>query len=299
MRALVTGASGYLGGRLAERLLDDGHDVHLLLRPGSSLDPSGPLVARATVHRSSGRREEVDAAVRDSSPDIVFHLASKFLVEHGPADVEPLVLSNILFGAQLVDALVAHGTRRLVVASTAWRRSGGPGGEPVNLYAATKEAFRALLSYWVPAAGLRCVSLDLLDTYGPRDPRPKLVPTLLRLARTGGSEAFSPGHQLIDLVHVDDVVEAFVVAGRRTGDAPAACFESFAVSSGHSLPLREIVRSFEEELGRPLPIRWGERPCRTREVLAPRSDCPPLPGWRPCKTLPEGIRELIAGLRPS
>lgn len=297
MRVLLTGASGFVGRRLSRRLLDDGHEVHLILRHGSTADPSWAGNDRARVHRTEGRRGEIDAVVQDAAPHLSFHLASRFVVEHGPDDVEELVKANILFGAQVVDALAAAGTSRLVVAGTSWRHFGPDGHDPVNLYAATKEAFHSLLGFWVASAGLRAVSLELFDTYGPGDPRPKLVPLLLRMAANGETTGFSPGEQKLDLLHVDDVVEAFVVAGRRTAALRATSLESFAVSSGRPMPLREVVREFERALGRPLGVRWGERPYRAREVMSPWAGGEALPGWAPRISLAEGFHELIASLR--
>lgn len=297
MRAFVTGGSGFVGRRLVERLLAGGAEVHLLLRRESRIDPGVVEHTGARIHRAGGRTEDISAAVREAAPDVAFHLASLFVAEHHAADVEPLVLSNLLFGAQVVDALVAAGTRRLVAAGTAWRHSGPEGRVPVNLYAATKEAFCALLEYWVSSAGLRAVTLDLCDTYGPGDRRPKLVPLLLRMAGSGEAVPFSPGEQAIDLVHVDDVVEAFVVAGLRTGSMPPASHETFTVSSGDPRPLREVVETFEKAVGRPVAAAWGARPYRDREVMAPWSGGAALPGWTPRIPLSEGFHGLAAALR--
>lgn len=71
------------------------------------------------------------------------------------------------------------------------------------------------MQYYIEASGLRVITLKLFDTYGPDDPRPKLMNLIQRMAMDNQPLAMSPGEQQIDLVHVEDVVRAFMVASER------------------------------------------------------------------------------------
>jgi len=296
MNVLVTGGSGYIGSRLCRRLVADGHAVSLLLPSQAPLEQLGETVRRVTVHRSAESWEGIRGAVRESQPDLVLHLASLVLTSHEPEQVGALVQSNVQFGAQLLEAMTLVGAPHLVVAGTSWQHYGDAEYDPVNLYAATKQAFEDLLTYWTNTTPLRTVVLKLMDVYGPDDPRPKLVPLLQRLAAEGGDAGLTPGEQLVDIVHVDDVVEAFLVAGARVGAlAPGTC-ETYVVSSGSPIPLRRLVAEFEDVLGRPLPVRWGGRPYRPREMMRPWSKGRALPGWTPRITLRDGFRQLVDGM---
>jgi nucleoside-diphosphate-sugar epimerase len=294
MRALITGGSGYLGSRLTKRLVDEGHSVHLLLRSSASLNLLGETAHQIVTHEDAGTWEGVSTALERSKPDVVFHLASLFLPSHRPQDIERLVQSNILFGAELLEAMSLQGVSRLVVAGTAWQHYEDSDYDPTNLYAATKQAFETLLSYWLAVTPLRAIVLKLYDTYGPGDPRPKLVPLLMRLAETGEGVAFSPGEQIIEMVHVNDAIEAFVLAGIRTGSLSTGSKETYAVNSDNPVSLRDLVTVFEGAVGRSLAIAWGEREYRTREVMRPWSKGARVPGWRPRIELAEGFRQLIA-----
>lgn len=284
-RALVTGASGFVGGHLARRLVAEGWDVHALVRPSSGATPEG---ARRHVH--DGSTASMHSLVAAARPEVVFHVASLVVVQHRPEDVAPLVEANVLLGAQLCDAMAAAGVKRLVHAATSWQHYQDADYQPVNLYAATKQAFADLARYYAEARGLTAVALELFDTYGPGDPRPKLVNLLARAAREGTPLSLSPGEQVLDLVHVDDVAEAFLGAARVDTQEPAP---AFALTSGARLTLRELVALFSRVAGRELPVTFGARPYREREVMTPWSRGRPLPGWHARVSLEDGLRALL------
>lgn len=289
--ALITGMTGFVGGHLARHLLAEGWQLHGVVRHRSSLEGIPPHMI---VHRHDGRTEGMAQIFQTVQPDVVFHLASLFLAQHSLAEVSGLIESNLLFATQLVEAMTRQGVRHLVNTGTFWQHSGPDGREPVNLYAATKQAFEAILSHYVVSAGLRVITLKLSDTYGPRDPRKKLLPLLLQLAGEGAAPlAMSPGEQEMDIVHIEDVVRAFHLAAERLLAGEVAGHEQYAVSSGAPVTLRQLVVLFEQALGRPLPIRWGERSYRPREVMQTWRQGLPLPGWHPAIGLAEGFARLL------
>ncbi len=291
---LVTGATGFIGSRLTRQLVALGVDVHVLVRPGSSLAQLGDARQRLTVHTHDGTTEGMLSIMQAARPALVYHLGSNFIAQHRSSDVAPLIQSNVLFGAQLAEAMVVAGSTRLVNTGTSWQHFQDADYRPVSLYAATKQAFEDILQFYTDATPLRAISLHLFDTYGPGDPRPKLMSILLKAARTGERVAMSEGEQHLDLVHIDDVVSAFLLAGARlfANDAPG--HEVFAVSAGRTLSLRELVRLLGEVAGHALPIEFGVRPYREREVMTPWSGGDPVPGWVPRIGLDEGLRRLLA-----
>jgi nucleoside-diphosphate-sugar epimerase len=220
----------------------------------------------------------------------VFHLASLFLAQHQPQDVDALILSNVLFSTQLAEAMVANGVRHMVNTGTSWQHFDNQDYNPVNLYAATKQAFEDILAYYADAGMLKVVTLALFDTYGPNDPRRKLVALLRDLARTGQALAMSPGEQLIDLVHIDDVVDAFLLAAQRLPSQPTA-YARYGVSSGAPMTLRAFVGVFERVAGTSLAIEWGGRPYRPREVMTPWQ-APAMEGWQARIRLEDGLRAI-------
>lgn len=284
-RALVTGATGFVGAALVRRLLAEGWQVHVLLRASSCADGLPP---QAQVHRHDGSTVQLVEIMRAAAPQVVFHLASLFLATHQPQDVERLVNANLLLGTQLAEAMAACGVRELVNTGTSWEHYQDEAYNPVCLYAATKTAYTALLRYYVEVHGLRVVTLKLFDTYGAGDTRPKVLNLLKRLANEGSTLAMSPGEQLVDLVYIDDVLDAFLLACAQLPTQPQP-MEEYGVSSGQPLPLKDIAALYAQVSGKPLAITWGGRPYREREVMVPWHSYRSVPGWHPRVDLARGL----------
>jgi nucleoside-diphosphate-sugar epimerase len=287
MKLLLTGATGFIGSHLARRLVAEGHQVALLTRPESCLEILGPVLPQLCVHQYDGSYHSLACALETERPEAVLHVASCFLAQHKPEEVAGLIESNLNFPGQLLEAMSQSGVKRLINTGTSWQNYQNRPYSPVNLYAATKQAFESLLAYYVEAHGFQAVTLRLFDTYGPGDSRPKLFSLLRRTARTGEVLRMSPGEQLLDLVFIDDVLDAFLLALARLPEVAQS--ETYAVSNGARLSLRELVGVYRDVVGRPLPVEWGGLPYRPREVMEPWTGHAPVPGWQPRVALREGI----------
>lgn len=288
----MTGATGFIGSHLAKRLVAADAELHVIVRHGSDVSRLDSIRDRIGIHTHDGTMDGMTAIVSTVAPHLVFHLASLFLSEHRPEDVDRLITSNVLFSSQLLEAMSLAGVRLLVNTGTSWQHYQGKDYSPVNLYSATKQAFEAIIQYYVETAGTSVVTLKLFDSYGPDDWRPKLFKLLRSVAESGVPLAMSPGEQLIDLVYIDDVTAAFVVAADRLLSGVVCEHERYAVSSGSPVPLREVVAAFSAALGRDIPIQWGGRPYRPREVMETWKGLD-LVGWLPQISLAEGLQRVV------
>lgn len=292
--ALVTGATGFVGSHLTRRLAKDGYRVHILIRPASSLIQLGPVRKNIRIHKHDGTTKGMFAIIKNARPDIVFHLASMFLAEHAAENVVPMLESNIVFGTQLIEAMTAHKVYHLVNTGTSWQHYQGRNYSPACLYAATKQAFEDMLQFYVESTPLKAITLKLYDTYGPDDRRKKLFSLLQQMTGKNKNLKMSPGNQFLDLVYIDDVVEAYLIAGKRLLKGLAAGHERYAVSGGEQIKLKKLIRIYEKKTGAALPVKWGARPYREREIMKPWCGGRLLPGWHPAVKLPDGICRLLS-----
>lgn len=293
MKALVTGATGYIGSKLCQRLLAEGWEVDVLVRPSGHPLPES-LVGKVSLRTHDGSTQSMLGSVAESKPDVVFHLASLFIAEHRSEQVTDLINSNVLFGTQLIEACARAGVKRFINTGTSWQHYRSDAYDPVCLYAATKRAFEDILDFYVDAFGISAITLKLFDTYGPDDPRPKLVNLLLKALKTGEAIGLSPGEQLLDLVHIDDVTRAFAVCAEHLLNQPSSpSHECYAVSSGNPISVRQLVSVLEHVGGKAMNVTFGARPYRTREVMQPWRAGKQPPHWRTEFDLPSGLASML------
>jgi nucleoside-diphosphate-sugar epimerase len=290
-RALITGASGFVGGNLARRLLADGWDITQLVREHTDrakLVPPGPNCRIAEHDGSTMGAIRLFEAYR---PEYVFHLAATSIAEHRPEDVEDLVNNNIRLGIQLAEAMLRAGTPFMINTGTFWQHKSAPDYAPACLYAATKQALQDVLRFYAQTSSSRLLTLKLMDTYGPADSRGRLFSLLAQWREGDAPLKFSPGQQLLDLVHVDDVADAYLHAAHLLSTVEGLQ-EDYFVRSGRLLTLREIVELFEKISGRKISIEWSGRPYRSNEVMEPWAGAI-LPDWSPKVPLEKGIQSFL------
>lgn len=269
MKLIITGANGFIGKHLCKRLQVEGYEFVCLIRSES---------ARSFFDESQIRVIQVDDELTSLSKAItkegatgVVHLASHFVAEHQEKDLAPLVISNVMFGAQILDASVKAGIKWFLNTGTFWQHFNGSEYDPVNLYAATKQALEDIGRYYANAHGLRFCTLKLCDTYGPDDTRKKIFNLWEKIAKSGETLDMSPGEQLIDISHVDRVVDGYMrlIQALEAGKIDDTNCESYYVSSNQKITLKELAREYERINCVKLNINWGGRAYRRREVMAP------------------------------
>ena len=292
MRILLTGATGFIGQWLVPCLSEAGHEVCAIVR--SSTDTSG-LTAAGVPYIVDDGIQNIGVALEAHKPfDGIIHLSSLFLSSHNTEDALPLLSANIVFPTRLLDAAVQNGIRWFINTGTGWQHYEDKPYSPVNLYAASKQAFESLARYYVEAHGLRFATLALCDTYGPGDTRAKLLRLWCEIAHCGIALDMSEGFQKIDLIYAADVAMAFRLLAEHQASSTifSESMRTFSISSGEVVSLRELAALFEKVTGKTLPIRWGARAMRPREVMIPWSAEQCVPGWNPTVSLQEGVLRM-------
>ncbi len=303
-RALLTGGTGFIGANLARRLLDDGHDVHLLLRPGHASWRIEEIRARVTVHEADlAEPSGLDATVARIRPDWVFHLAA-----HGAyswqTDLERILRTNFLGTVHLVQACVKAGFEGFVHAGSSSEyglKDHAPAEtellEPNSPYAVAKAAATHFCRLAARERGLSIVTLRLYSVYGPFEEPARLVPTLIVHGLRGDLPPLVAPSVARDFVHVDDAVEAFVRAASRPHQQPGAVYN---VGTGLQTTLREVAEHARAVLPICAAPGWGTMEKRSWDtsvwVSDPRLIREKL-GWKPALSFPEGLRATVEWLK--
>ena len=292
MKFVVTGAAGFIGSQLAERLLDGGHDIVAVDCFTDYYDAAlkEENAAGLEVARLDLAEETLDLAGVDG----VFHLAGQPGVRSFGDVFEEYVRRNLLASRRVFEAAAAAGTRVVFASSSsiygdAERYPTPEESEPrpISPYGITKLGCEQLAyAYW-QGFGLDAVVLRYFTFYGPRQrPDMALARIVGALARGSSFELYGDGLQSRSFTYVSDGVEATIAAMER-GRAGTV----YNVGGGEEATMREAIATLERVSGRTLDL--VERPAAAGDVRRTSADVARIErdlGWRATTSLTDGLQ---------
>lgn len=289
-RVLLTGATGFLGQHVKAALRETGKQVGCLVRPGHK----GPISKGVTWIECPTRTEAIVETFCNFKPDLIIHCAGRVLTEHKASDVDDLIQSNVLLTTALCEAGSQCGAPRLVNLGTCLEHDETGELNPNNLYAATKIATAAIISYYCKQNSAAAITLKAPVIYGPGEMRPRLVQQLIGAAKSGQAIDLSPGAQELDVIHVRDTVAAILLAASHvTKPEAAGHHRSYQITSGQTITPRMLVEEIEKLTGKKISANWGARAHKTGERMKHWIGKEQLEGWSPQVDLRSGLAELL------
>jgi len=302
MRAFVTGATGFIGSHLVERLLRADVAVAVLLRPNSNAWRIAALLPRVTVIPGDLHAlAALEPPLREFAPDTLFHLAWEGVAgreRNSPDQIEANLMPTValvrLAGRVGCRTWVGLGSQAEYGPQPAMIHEDTP-PRPTTLYGVTKLCAGLLAGRLAADAGLRFAWLRVFSVYGPKDNPGWLLPDLIRALLRGERFALTACEQRWDYLYVTDAAEAIY----RVGATPNAA-GIFNLGSGQTQPLRTIVERVRDLIDPRLPLGFGELPYRPDQVMHLHADITRLTratGWRPAVSLDDGLRQTIAWAR--
>lgn len=278
----MTGATGYIGSHVLKYLLSKGWEIHVIADPKFGYANIEDVLSQIEVFEYDGNILSLCDYFQTIKPDVVYHLAAAVITNYKPEQVPILIQSNIQFGAEILEAMKSSETKLLVSTGSYWQNYNSDTYNPVDLYAATKEAFEQIIQFYVDAHHFKVITLRLFDVYGEDDKRPKIWNLLRSIAGTDESLDVSPGEQLLDLVHISDVCTAYECAFNYLKTVKFPCNEVFGVYTGERMSLKEAITIFEKYSEKSINVNFGGKEYKEREVMNPISSLNKVPGWAPC-----------------
>ena len=285
-RALVTGASGFIGGRLCRRLLADGEEVHAISRRPHEDD------AVRWWQSDLGDADEVARTLGRIRPDVVYHLAGYVTGSRELDAVLPSLRDNLVSAVNVLVAAARIGCSVVLAGSQEEPEPAAEDPVPASPYAAAKLAVGSFARMLHALHGLQVVNLRIFMVYGPgQHDRTKLVPYVITSLLRAAPPKLSSGARPVDWVYVDDVVDAFVSACSRSDLAGA----SLDIGTGELVTIRAIVERIAETVGTGVQPDFGALPERPLEIVraADVERTKDILGWQPRTTLTEGLRSTV------
>lgn len=300
---LLTGASGFIGGNLAQKLVKAGHRVICLVRPGSpgssklSNIEGIDLVAVPSFDRGV-LAEALDGIVAE----VVINLAS-YGVKPGERDPEMMIEGNISLLSALMQVTSEWPLKIFIhtgscseyapPASDILIREGDP-LRPQSLYGAAKAAGFILGSAMATDLGIPMVTLRLFGVYGVGEGPERLLPYLIEKLKNDVEVDLTAGEQVRDLLFIDDITDAFLAVVEKTDLQQGAVYN---ICSGKPVRIRDIAFSVARAMNKPETLLLlGKREYRKDEpmwLVGDNSIFRSATGWSPGINLHEGIERMI------
>jgi dTDP-glucose 4,6-dehydratase len=310
--ALVTGAAGFIGSHLVERLVRDGHAVRAFVRYNGRDDRGHldalPADVRRDVEVFRGDLKDPEAVRRAvEGRQWVFHLGALIAIPYSYQNPRDVVQTNVDGTAHVLDACRASGALERVVLTSTSEVYGTAQYVPIDEahplqgqspYAATKIGADALGLSYHRAFGLPVAVLRPFNTFGPRQSARAIIPTIISQALARDRVKLGSLDPRRDLTYVKDTVSGFVaIAG-----CDAALGRAVNIGRGSDVTIGELVERIGARIGRSISVEADPRRVRPAasevgRLLAGTGLAQELWGWEPRYSLDEGLDETIAWVR--
>lgn len=304
MRVLVTGGAGFIGSHTVDRLIGEGHEVSVVDSLVTGFREQ--VHPRASFHEVDITDEQALADVFAAErPEAVIHLAAQMDVRVSTREPAYDARVNILGSLNVIESALAHGTRKIVYASSGGAIYGEPEDlpvredhpiQPLSQYGVTKHTVEHYLYLYAHQQGLRYTALRYANVYGPRQNPGGEAGVIAIFARSLllslPCRIFGDGEQTRDYVYVGDVVAANMMA------LTAADQEALHIGCGVETSVNDLHRNLSAICDSRRPPQYEpERPGEVRRIALDPSLAAERLGWRPQVPLAEGLERTVDYLR--
>ncbi|MGX3010553.1 NAD-dependent epimerase/dehydratase family protein [Helicobacter sp. 23-1044] len=287
----LTGATGFIGTNIIAKL-NKKYDFIAIVRENSN---TAQIEKQCEIYRYKNIDDFI-AFCKGAKSRIcgVLHLATLYVKSHNSSEIKSIIDANVTFGAEIIEGLARVDFGGFFVSvGTFWQFYKNYPNNPLNLYAASKSAFERIVDFYANTTEMTFTSLFLNDTYGPNDTRQKIF----NLWINAGDEVLemSGGAQEIDLIFIDDVINAFEIIINLATSKNHTLLKNkkFTLHCKERKTLRELSEIFQKVSGKTLKIAWGAKEYMKRENFIPFEFGDELPSWEEKTTFEMGIKKLL------
>ena len=321
MKYLVTGAAGFIGNFVSERLCKEGHAVVGLDNLNDYYDPALKLARLDRIKHLANfnfvkmdisDRIGIEKLFKEEKFDRVIHLAAQAGVRYSIENPMAYIDSNIVGFATILEGCRHNNIEHLVYASSSSVYGANKKipfstndnvDHPVSLYAATKKSNELMAHSYSHLYGLPTTGLRFFTVYGPWG-RPDMAPYLFTdaIANDRPIKVFNNGKMQRDFTYIDDIVEGVIRIqdviphkGNHTTDKGSSLFKVFNIGNNQPIGLEDFIQYIEEAVCKKaikeyLPMQDGD----VKRTYADITDLQALTNFMPSTSLKEGIFNLVS-----
>jgi len=299
---LVTGATGFIGSHLARKLLEEGAEVHVLLKKDSNQFRIQDILGSLTIWYGDLRDyPSLCLCVKNSRPQIIFHLAALRDVRRDFELINPMIDINIKGTLNFLRGVIEEKVPLERFINTGTSEEYGDGTAPfredqreipVSPYSASKVAVTYFCQMLYKTIGLPIITLRPFIVYGPFQDTDMFIPSLIKHCLEGKDFLMTEGDQTREFTYIDDIIEAYLLAAR----SPEAVGGVINIGNGVEHRIRDVAEKVVRMLGNPIRLLIGalpKRPGETMNFFCNNEKAKRLLGWSPKIGLDEGLERTI------
>lgn len=300
LKVLVTGATGFIGSNLIDRLINDGHDVYALIRPKTT-NGTKRLEKYKNINFIQSTPENLDKVKDLPVFDICFNLAS-YGVDYRQQNTEDMIDGNIKFILNIIDFCEKNKTKMLVHTGSCFEygvNEAKPLKEtdnlnPHSLYAASKVSSVFMANTYAKIKGVKMITIRPFGVYGANEGMHRLVPQLIDCVINNKKLDMTEGEQIRDYLFVNDLVDAYI---KIATDYRANVYDIYNVCSSQEISIKKLVEKicdiYDYDISN---FNFGNIPYRKNEVMYFVGDNSKIYNdieWKPTTSLEDGLKLTI------
>lgn len=291
MKILITGSTGFVGRHLVPKLLEANHELlELTIEPQVSEFLYGNKTQKYTI---SDNQPALVSCIESFNPEVVVHLAAYLTSLDDYKTLNGLLNANITFLCRLLDALKNCTIKLFVNTGTfAEYYKGDDTFDPAYLYAATKTASRSFLDYYSKVYNFKQATLVPYTIYGGNDTQKKVIDYIYDSIDSDIPVDMSPGEQVLDFIHIDDVIAFYLVLIDKFNEFPEKSNYKLGTGIGHTL--KEVSKIIENKTGKKTNINWGGKEYRKSDIMYAVAKNQYVNFWHAKISIEAGIHNYIS-----
>jgi NAD dependent epimerase/dehydratase len=310
-KVLVTGAGGFIGSHLTERLVRDGASVRALVHYNSRndwglLEMLAPEVLKNVEIFTGDVQDPFSVRKAVKGNDLVFHLAALIAIPYSYNAPQSYVTTNVQGTLNVVQACLDENVGKVVHTSTS-ETYGTALYAPIDEkhplqgqspYSASKIGADKIAESYYLSFGLQAATIRPFNTYGPRQSARAVIPTIISQVLSGGPLKLGSLHPTRDLNYVEDTVDGFI----KVAQSEKSAGQVINVGSGSEISIGELAKKIMKIIGAEVEIMTDDQRIRPEKsevgrLLCDNNKARELAGWQPRVGLDEGLKRTVEWVR--